>query len=408
METFAPTITGDGSDTVPQSSDDVIDVDRLLQDLGMQAPGENDRPRQDIVAEVKQPFQKSYPQTDRGNAQRLVERHGRDLRYCHPWGKWLVWDGQRWKIDDTGEVMRRAKGTASAIYAEASIPSRKAAEEPDEDKRELKAKIAELMSKWARGSESRYRIEAMILMAQSEPGIPVLPSDLDTHPLLLNRENGTIDLCTGKLLEHRRGDLITKLAPVSFDPDATCPTFDRFLAQILAEDDELIGYLQRAVGYALTGDVSEQALFIFYGTGANGKSTFLNAVMAMLGDYALKATPDLLMKGSGHPTEKTDLCGRRFVSAIETEEGRKLAEVFVKEATGGDAIRARRMREDFWQFDPTHKLFLATNHKPVVTGTDHAIWRRLRMIPFEVTTSDDDMDKKLPEKLREELPGILN
>ena len=175
----------------------------------------------------------------------------------------------------------------------------------------------------------------------------------------------------------------------------------------MAEDDDLIGFLQRAIGYSLTGDVSEQVLIILYGTGANGKSTFLNAVMGMLGDYSMKATADLLMKTDGHPTEKTDLFGKRFVAAIETGEGKKLNEEFIKEATGGDPIRARRMREDMWQFDPTHKLFLATNHKPGIKGTDHAIWRRLRLVPFNVTIPDNKRDKDLPEKLRAEWPGIM-
>ena len=204
------------------------------------------------------------------------------------------------------------------------------------------------MSKWARHSESRYRIDAMVYLAESESGIPVLPNELDTGPQLLNCENGTIDLRTRLLRQHRRQDLITKLVPVLYDLAATCPKFDRFLAHIMAEDDDLTGSLQRAIGYSLKGDVSEQVLFIPYGTGANGKSTLFKMLIGMLGDYAMKASPDLLMKTDAHPTEKADLSGKRFVATMESEEGRKLAEAFVKEAIGGEPIRARRMREDFW------------------------------------------------------------
>jgi putative DNA primase/helicase len=163
------------------------------------------------------------------------------------------------------------------------------------------------------------------------------------------------------------------------------------------------------VGYALTGVIREHVLLILWGTGRNGKSTFLNALRAMLGPYAMKAPSELLLVSNNdrHPTERADLFGKRFIAAIETEQGRRLAEVFVKEATGGDPIRARRMREDFWEFWPTHKVFLATNHKPVITGTDTAIWERIRLIPFTVTIPKNERDATLPDKLQAELPGIL-
>ena len=347
--------------------------------------------------------------TDVGNAKRLVRRHGNYFRYCYLWGKVLVWDGMRWKPDDTGEVYRKAKDTVASIYTEASSLAAEASNEEDEAHRAKKAEIAEALLKWAKQTEARTKIEAMVALAESEPGIPVTPDQLDTNPWLLNVLNGTINLWTGQLRDHRREDLITNLAPVEYDPIATCPTWEAFLCQIMAGNKNLIDFLQRAVGYALTGDVSEQVIFFLYGIGANGKSTLLNIFMSLLGDYAMKATSDLLMvkKGEAHPTERADLFGRRFVAAIETEQGKRLAETFVKEATGGDPIRARRMREDFWQFDPTHKIFLATNHKPEIRGTDYAIWRRIRLIPFDVTIPDEEQDKKLSEKLRAEAPGIL-
>jgi putative DNA primase/helicase len=167
-------------------------------------------------------------------------------------------------------------------------------------------------------------------------------------------------------------------------------------------------FVQRVIGYAAAGVVSEEVLVILYGVGANGKSTLVNVVMEALGDYAMQAAPDLLLAKKGsHPTELADLFGARFVASVETDEGRRLAEGLVKQLTGRDPIKARRMREDFWQFDPTHTVFLATNHRPEVKGTDHAIWRRLKLVPFEVTIPEPEQDKGLPEKLREELPGIL-
>lgn len=172
----------------------------------------------------------------------------------------------------------------------------------------------------------------------------------------------------------------------------------------------MIDFLQRSVGYSLTGDVGEQVLFFLHGSGANGKSTFINAIFDTLGgDYAVQSAPDLLVQKSGerHPTEVADLQGKRLVASIEVEDGRRMAEGLVKQLTGGDLLKARHMREDFFQFKPTHKLYLVANHKPAVRGTDYAIWRRIRMIPFEVQIPDGERDARLPEKLRAEAPGIL-
>jgi putative DNA primase/helicase len=216
-------------------------------------------------------------------------------------------------------------------------------------------------------------------------------------------------LICGRARSARREDLITQLAPVTYDPDAPCPTWEAFLTRIMAGNTALMTFLQRAVGYALTGDVREQVMLLLWGTGRNGKSTLINALLALLGPYAMKAAPDLLIatKNDRHPTERADLSGKRLVAAIESGEGQRFDEVFVKEATGGDPIRARRMREDFWEFWPTHKIWLATNHKPVIRGTDEGIWRRIRLVPFTVIIPEEEQDKTLPEKLRAELSGIL-
>jgi P4 family phage/plasmid primase-like protien len=331
--------------------------------------------------------------TDLGNAERLVARHGNDLRYCYPWGKWLAWDGRRWAVDASGEVERRAVETVASIYTEA-------ANADDKDERKAIARHAER-------SEARRAIDAMIALAKSRPGVPIMPDDLDADPWALNTASGPVDLRTGDLRAHDRSDLITKIIPVEYELDAQAPIFERFLERILPLE-AVRGFLQRAVGYAATGVAREEMLPILHGPGANGKSTLTGVLLEVLGDYAIQAAPDLLMlKKGAHPTELADLFGARFVVCMENEEGRRLAESLVKHITGRDRIKARRMREDFWEFDPTHTVFLGTNHRPEVRGTDHAIWRRLKLIPFNVTIPEAEQDKTLPETLRSELRGIL-
>lgn len=333
-----------------------------------------------------------FRNTDQGNAERLVALHGQDFHYIYPWGTFAVWSGERWNLDNTGAIVRLAKNTARAMFHEADCGD---------------GHIDKDLAKHALNSQSRSRIEAMIALAQSEPGVPLLPDQFDNDPWLLNCANGTVDLRTGELRKHRREDLLTKIAPVEYDPDAEAPVWESFLHRILPSE-ALRRFVQRVLGYAAAAVVSEEILVILYGYGANGKSTLVNAVMEALGDYAMQAAPDLLLaKRGSHPTELADLFGARFVASVEVDEGRRLAESLVKQLTGRDRIRARRMREDFWEFDPTHTVFLATNHRPEVRGTDLAIWRRIKLVPFEVTIPDDEQDKKLPQKLRAELPGIL-
>jgi putative DNA primase/helicase len=331
--------------------------------------------------------------TDWGNAQRFVYDHGGRVRYCYPWGRWLVYDSKRWVIDDACEVENLIKETVRGIYVEAANV---------EDASERKK-----LATHAKASESKKRVADALYLARSEPGIPVRPRELDTDPWLLNCDNGTVDLRTGELREHRADDLLTKMAPPAYDPAAEAPTFEHFLKRILPEE-ALRRFVRRAMGYAASGSVSEELLAILYGTGANGKSTLVNAVMDVLGDYATQAPPELLLaKRNSHPTELAALFGARFVASVEVDEGRRLAEGLVKQLTGRDRITARRMREDFWQFDPTHTVFLATNHRPEVRGTDVAIWRRIKLVPFEVAIPLSEQDTALPEKLQDELPGIL-
>ncbi|MDQ3696083.1 MAG: phage/plasmid primase, P4 family [Chloroflexota bacterium] len=334
--------------------------------------------------------------TDLGNARRLVEQHGIDLHYCGVWGKWLCWDDRRWMIDDTGEVARRAKRTVGSIYAKAGL-----LEDRDERKQ---------LVKHALRSEAAARIEAMIKLASTEPGIPIRPDQLDTDPWLLNVQNGVVDLRTGKLLPHDRARLITKMVPVTYDPDATCPIWDTFFTKILGGKPELMQFVQRAIGYSLTGRVTERVLFMLYGLGRNGKSTLLDTTLELLGDYAVRTTTDTILatRDGGVPNDIARLKGMRFVFASEAEENRRLAEAKVKDLTGGDTISARFMRAEWFDFRPEFKIFLGTNHRPDIRGTDSAIWDRIRLIPFSVRISDDEVDPDLKDKLLAERAGILH
>jgi len=337
--------------------------------------------------------------TEAANAQRLIALHGRDLRYCDPWRKWLIYDGQRWRIDDQRVVDTKAKDVSRKLWFEGA---RMASEDPE-------SPAAKEVLKFAKSSNSAQGVRHMIELGRSEPGNPTLPDEWDRDTMLLNVANGTIELRSGKLREHRRTDQLTKLADVSFDPKATCPRWERFFYEVFRGDSALISFLQRAIGYTLTGDTSERCLFFLHGTGRNGKTTLLSVIQKLAGDYATTMTTELLMvsQGNRHPTELTDLAGRRMAIANETEDGRRFAESLVKQMSGGeDRMKARRMREDFWEFDTSHKLWIAGNHKPRIRGTDPAIWDRIRLIPFNVRFNKPD--KKLIAKLARELPGILN
>ena len=347
--------------------------------------------------------------TDLGNARRVVHDHGKDVRFCHPWKRWFVWDGRHWLEDETAEVIRRIKDTQKNLYrmtAEKILILGEVGD--DEARKQALAKLDRLLRhalKW----EDDKRIVACLNQMKSEPTIPILPVQLDSDPFLLNCLNGTLDLRTGQLRTHRREDYQAKLAPVDYQPDAECPLWLRFLHRIMDGKEDLIEYLRCVVGYALTGDVSEQALWFLYGLGMNGKTVFLLTLLNLFGDYALQAVSELLLVKSheSHPTERADLCGRRLVATIETDEGKRMAEALMKQLTGSDRIRARKMRQDFFEFQPTHKIFLAANHKPTIRGTDLAVWRRIKLIPFTVTIPKEERDKKLLEKLKAELPGIL-
>jgi putative DNA primase/helicase len=340
--------------------------------------------------------------TDLGNARRFAGRWRSEVRYVTTWEKWLVWATSRWEIDQTKYVDRYAREIIRQMYREAAELDDKATRKD--------------LVQWAMQSESRGKLEAMIALAQAEMPIPMTHEQLDADPWAFNCANGTIDLRTGQLRSHRREDLLMKRSPVTYHPDAPCPRWLQFLQEIMAGKQDLIDYLQRAAGWSLTGDVSEQCLFFLHGGGANGKSKFLESLLSITADYGMQAIPEFLTvrNNEQHPTERADLFGKRFVSTVELEQGKALAEALVKQLTGGEKVRARRMREDFWEFDPTHKLWLAANHKPVIRGTDHAIWRRIKLVPFTITFVDEPKNENEQKKdvtvsaqLQAELPGIL-
>lgn len=332
-----------------------------------------------------------FESSDLGNARRLVDAHGDDLRHAPQLGYWLVWDGRRWAQDLTGEVVRRAKAVADAILDEA------------------RAEADERLFRWGLRSQSASSIANMISLAATEPGMPVLVDRLDADSFAFNARNGTIDLRTGELRPHSKIDLITKLSDVAYDPDAACPTWERTLFDVFGGDAEVIRLIQRFAGYSLTGDVSEQKMTFSHGSGANGKTTVLNALRQTVGEYGMHLDPAVLMASDHdqHPTGLTDLRGARLVTTVETEQGRRLNEALTKMLTGGDPIRARRMRQDYFEFLPSHKLWFAGNHLPRISGTDYGIWRRIVLVPFEVEFGPERADKMLPGRLAAEAPGIL-
>jgi len=332
--------------------------------------------------------------SDYRNAERLVSLHGAEIRYCWQWAKWLVWDGKRWKVDDTGAIVRKAKETTRSIYAEAAL-----LEDPEQRR---------ALVKWAVQSEARDRIGAMIDLARSEPGIAVTTDELDAHPYLLTCQNGTFDLWTGVLREHRREDLGTKICPVPYDPQADCPLFRAFLERVLP-DPEVRNFVKKAMGYSATGDTGEEKVFMPFGAGRNGKSKLLAAVEYALGDYAKSTRPETFMakKGDAIPNDVATLVGARFIPTRETEEGKRLDVQLVKQLSGGDTMTARFMRSEFFNFKFVGKVWFSVNHKPVIRDTTESIWERIMTIPFTVYIPPAERDRGLEAKLQAEAAGVL-
>ncbi len=347
---------------------------------------------------VGQTRPKAFALTDLGNAERLVQKHGDNIRYSYEKNRWLFWDGSRWTWDPGDKIMQRAKDVARGIYAEAES-------EPDSDARK---KIAG----HARTSESKHRLKALASLAKSEPGIPIKLDALDADPWLLNVNNGTLALRSGELRPHDRRDMLTGLCPVAFYPYAVCPTWDGFLNKIMAGNADLVAWLQEAVGYSMTGLTDERVIFVCHGSGMNGKSIFLSTLAEIMGNYAQRAITETFFVSkhvNGARNDIARLRGARFVYASESEQGSRLAESLVKDISGGEKIAARFLYGEYFDFMPTFKLWLGTNHKPTVRGTDPAIWDRIRLIPFNVRIKDSEKKprREIMAALQNEWPGIL-
>jgi len=323
--------------------------------------------------------------SDDALALRFIDQHKDTLRYVPSLGKWLRWDGKRWCFDERLIAHDRMRKICRAAAIECN-----------------QAKLAKLIA-------SNKTAAAAERFARSDQRIVATVDELDADQWLLNSPGSTINLRNMEEWPHRQSDLLTKITGVA--PDASCPTpvWDAFLARVTDNQPELTAYLQRVAGYSLTGSTQEHALFFLYGVGANGKTTFLNAIMACAGDYHRTAPIETFTASSvdRHPTDLAGLRGARLVTAIETEEGRRWAESRIKSLTGGDKISARFMRQDFFEYTPQFKLIIAGNHKPGLKSVDEAIRRRFNLIPFTVTIPPDERDEALPEKLKAELPGIM-
>jgi putative DNA primase/helicase len=317
-------------------------------------------------------------------ASEFTNRHREDLLYCHQWGKWHYWDGHRWRPENT-----------LGVYSLA---------------RQLVRDRAPENARLAARIESAATVNAIVSLARADRVHARESRDFDPDPWLLNTPAGTVELETGETRPHRRGDHITKVTAVAPSTDPA-PLWSACLATWANGDTELIAFLQRLCGYWLTGSVREEKLVIVYGRGGNGKTKFIETVRACLGaDYATGVAMETLVvtHGEQHPTDLADLRGKRLAIATETEEGRRLAEARVKMLTGGDTMRARYMRQDFFEFVPTHKLVIVGNHRPIIRNTDESIRRRLILIPFDAVIPEDARDSRLSEKLAAELPAILH
>jgi putative DNA primase/helicase len=333
------------------------------------------------------------PKSDLDNARKFAVEHADRFRYVPEQRKWYFLN-KRWARDATGDAERAAKRTARGFFETAAQ-----IDDPDERKAALK---------WALTSQSEPRIFAMLRLASTEPELAIPADALDRDPWMLSCENGVLDLRTGKLGPHRPADLISLGVDITFDSDATCPRWEKFLAEVFDGDEELIEFVWRFIGYCLTGDTREQVLAVFHGAGANGKSTLIAVLRQLLGDHALTSAFDTFtrQRDGGPRNDLARLHRARLVTASESAEGRRLDEATVKEITGGDRVAARFLYGEHFEFVPRFKLILVSNHRPRVDADDDAVWRRLRLVPFEQSFEGRE-DRELGTKLEAELSGIL-
>lgn len=344
---------------------------------------------------------KLYTFDDTGNAERLIDLFGGQIRYSYIDKRWLYYDGRKWCYDYSGAIERISDKAVLAMRAEA-----RAYEQMDADSGGDMAKSFEKHMKSSRSNKSK---NAMLKEAQHH--VPVMPSQMDTHKMKLNTPSGILDLKSGDLSEHNPDAYFTKITSVEYTSHADCPMWIQFLDDIFGGDKDLIRYVQKAVGYSLTGSTAEQCVFFLFGTGRNGKSTFLDIVRDIMGDYASNIQPETIMirpsQSSAINSDIARLKGARLVTSVEPNEGVRINEGLLKQLTGDDIVTARKLYGDEFEFKPEFKLWMATNHKPIIRGTDTGIWRRVHMIPFTVQIPEEKIDRKLKYKLCRELPAIF-
>jgi putative DNA primase/helicase len=342
----------------------------------------------------------SHPLTDQGNAYAFAERYRDTLRYVGGWGEWYAWDGRRWVKDQSGIALRLVMEFVQERGAE--------------------PELTETEAKWWHQCQSHKRLTSIPSLAKSLHALDATPDQFDADPWILNVANGILDLQTGQLAPHDPARMCRKLAPVAFDPTAEAPRFNRFLDEVFPGDPELVGYLQRWAGYCLTGDVSIQEWWLWFGNGRNGKGLFLNAFRDVMGDYCGSLSSEVLLASQhpGHATSLTELDGLRLAYCDEIDDSRKLNEGLIKRITGGLPIKARRLYRDEVEFRPRAKLLVQTNYKPDIAGTDHGIWARTKLVEFKVRFTDTPgdtlapplvmpLDPNLEAALADERAGIL-
>ena len=323
----------------------------------------------------------TYLRSDRGNAERLVDKHGASIRYCHTTAAWYAWDGQRWRLDTTGAVVRLAKAVVRSIHDELSSID-------DQKKRED-------LFRFAQSSENAQKIRAMLESAQTEAPVAITQDAFDTDPWAFNCLNGTVDLRTGELRPHDRADMITKMAPVVYAPDAELALWDKCLDEWTDGDSALAAFLACTAGQALTGDTSAEQLILILGDTNTGKSTFIESIKSTIGEYATTADFETFLQRSftgGPRPDIARLAGARLVTSSETDEGKRLAQGLLKQLTGGEKMTARKLYHEACEFRPQFKLWLAANHAPKVKHDDGAMWRRIVKVPFDAVVPEAKRD----------------
>jgi len=337
--------------------------------------------------------------TELGNSERFLRHYKEDVRYISAFKSWRIWNRNYWKPDETEEIMLRGKFVVRNIPAEADYV----------DITTGQAKSWEKVMNHSVISQSYNKITAMLNLAKSD--VAVIPSVFDSLPMLFNCTNGTFDFENWYFREHRKSDLLSMMSGVEYDEHATCPRWMSHLNLVFGGDQEIIGTFQELCGYSMLQDNPEQLIFILHGDGKNGKSVTVKVLAEVMGSYSKNISPESLMVRRNTDSPRSDiarLVGARMITSAEAEEGMQFAESLIKQLTGGDKMTARELYQKEFEFSPTFKIWLATNHKPKIRGTDTAIWRRILLIPFTVTISDKDRDQNIIPKLITESPGIFN